>query len=66
MIKRNVLRRLEILEEYMIPAGEPTVLDVVFIDGQTKQETERFQVTLGGYRSTQVHRRGATAPRTLS
>ena len=31
-VKRHLFRRLEILEERMIPAGEKTVINVVFID----------------------------------
>jgi hypothetical protein len=34
MIKRNLLRRLETLEERMAPAGERSIMDVVFIDAE--------------------------------
>jgi len=38
---------LETLEERMVPAEEPPVMHVVFIDGATKQPTERLEVKLG-------------------
>jgi hypothetical protein len=66
MIKRNLFRRMEILEEQIIPEGELTILNIVFVDGPTKRVTERLQVTLGAYRPAQGHRRGAPALRTLS
>ena len=47
MIKTNLLRRLEALEEQVIPEEEPQVMEVVFIDAATKQPTERMLLTLG-------------------
>ena len=47
MIKSTLLRRLETLEEQVIPDEEPTVMEVVFIDATTKQPTERLQLKLG-------------------
>jgi hypothetical protein len=32
MIRRNLSRRLERLEEQMMPTGEPTVLQIVGVD----------------------------------
>jgi len=48
MIKRNVLRRLAILEEEMRPiASEPFILNVAFIDPATKQESGKgFQIVI--------------------
>ncbi len=47
MIKSTLLRRLETLEEQVIPDEEPPVMEVVFIDAATKQPTERLQLKLG-------------------
>jgi len=47
MIKMNVLRRLETLEERIAPAEEPLIMDVAFIDAATKQPTERLELKLG-------------------
>ena len=35
MIRSTLLRRLETLEARMVPAEEPPVMHVVFIDGAT-------------------------------
>jgi hypothetical protein len=47
----NLQRRLAKLEEKIAPATEPIVIDVVFVDAATKQETPGFRVTipLSGY-----------------
>ena len=47
MIKTNLLRRLEALEDQMIPDEEPTFLNVVFVDAATKQPTGGFKAKLG-------------------
>ena len=47
MIKTNLLRRLEALEDQVIPDEEPPVMEVAFIDATTKQPTERLQLKLG-------------------
>lgn len=47
MINKTLFRRLETLEDRLIPDEEPTVLDVVFIDAATKQATERPHLKLG-------------------
>lgn len=47
MIKSTILRRLETLEEQVIPEEEPQVMEVVFIDAATKQPTERLLLKLG-------------------
>ncbi len=48
MIRRNVLRRLEILEEEMIPmVSETIILNVTFVNPITKDECGKgFQVVL--------------------
>jgi hypothetical protein len=47
----NLQSRLAKLEEQITPAAEPIVIDVVFVDAATKQETPGFRVTipLSGY-----------------
>ena len=47
MIHRTLARRLETLEERVIPEEEPSVMEVVFIDAATKQPTGRLQLKLG-------------------
>jgi hypothetical protein len=38
MITRNLTRRLERLEEELIPAGEPKVIQIVFVDSDGSRE----------------------------
>lgn len=47
MIRSTLLRRLETLEEQVIPDEEPPILNVVFVDGATKLPTETLQLKLG-------------------
>ncbi len=42
----NLQSRLAKLEEQIMPAAEPIVIDVVFVDAATKQETPGFRVTI--------------------
>jgi hypothetical protein len=56
MIKRTLLRRLEMLEEQTIPEGEPMVMTINFVDGETKQVTSQLQVTLGACLPMRHHR----------
>ncbi len=46
-MNRTLARRLETLEQRVIPEEEPSVMEVVFIDAATKQPTERLQLKLG-------------------
>ena len=46
-MNKTLARRLETLEERIAPAEEPILMDVVFIDAETKQPTGGFQVKLG-------------------
>jgi hypothetical protein len=48
MIRRNVVRRLEILEKEMLPiVGEPIILNVRFINPITKDDNGKgFQVVI--------------------
>jgi hypothetical protein len=55
----NLQSRLAKLEEQITPAAEPIVIDVVFVDAATKQETRGFRVT--GFRPS--HRRQKTRSR---
>ena len=45
MTTRNITRRLERLEEETLPAGEPKVIQVVFVstDG-TRKEGPRYEI----------------------
>ena len=43
MIKRTLSRRLEVLDELIIPAQEPQVLHVEYIDAITKQVVGDFR-----------------------
>jgi len=56
MIKRNLVRRLEILEEQTVAVGEPEVMTINFIDAETKQVTSQLQVTLGACPPLSRHR----------
>jgi hypothetical protein len=46
-MNRTLARRLETLEERVIPDEEPSVMEVVFIDAATKQPTGRLELKLG-------------------
>jgi len=58
VIKSTLLRRLETLEEQVIPDEEPPVMEVVFIDATTKQPTERLQLKLGVPLSSNIREYG--------
>jgi hypothetical protein len=54
MVNRNVVRRLETLEERILPtAEEAMVIEVVYIDAETKQPVGGFQVELGRTRASE-------------
>lgn len=57
MIRRTLLRRLETLEDRLVPSEGPPVMHVVFIDAATKQPTGGFQVKLGYTRPSEQSRR---------
>jgi hypothetical protein len=51
MITRILSRRLERLEEEMLPNAEPIITDIVFVDAATMQRRSGFQVKfpMSGY-----------------
>jgi hypothetical protein len=66
MINRTLSRRLERLEEQMIPTGEPKVIHVVFINPDGTQAPGTFTVEIPAYSASQHQRRGAPPPRMSS
>jgi hypothetical protein len=46
MITRTLSRRLERLEEQMMPNAEPIIIDVVFVNAATMERTRGFQVKI--------------------
>lgn len=43
--RRNIIRRLERLEELTVPVGEPTVIQVVFVSSDgTEAEGPRVEI----------------------
>jgi hypothetical protein len=46
MITRTLSRRLERLEEQMMPNAEPIIIDVVFVNAATMERKPGFQVKI--------------------
>jgi len=57
ILRSRYQRRLERLEDLLIPDEEPTAIGVVFIDAATKLPTGGFQVNLGYTRPSEQSRR---------
>jgi hypothetical protein len=57
MISRNLAGRLKRLEDRMIPAGEPTIINVMYINPDGTREPGGYSV-VGPARSMVDHRRG--------
>jgi hypothetical protein len=66
MIREKLYRRLERLEEEMMPPGPPTILHIVPINPDGTQAPGGFTFEIPSYRPAQDYWRGAAGPRTLS
>ena len=66
MISRNVLTRLEMLEERMMPAGEPQIINVVFIEPGTMRQTGGFKVEIPACGRARGHSRQIAAAQARS
>jgi hypothetical protein len=64
MISRALTRRLEWLEEKVIPMGPPKVIDIVFINPDRTQAPGGFTFTIPFYPQQHAWQRGATTRRT--
>jgi hypothetical protein len=65
MIKGNLLRRLGALEEQMVPAGPPKIINVVYVNSDGTLAPGGYTIEIPSYGPAQDYRRGAAGPRTL-
>jgi hypothetical protein len=60
MIRRNLAHRLSRSEEQIMPAGEPKVIEIVFINPDGTQAPGRFTFKIPFYPQHRAWQRGAT------
>jgi hypothetical protein len=60
LVKEKLYRRLERLEEEMIPAGPSTILNVVFIKPDGTQAPGGFQMVIPSYGAAESGNRRGT------